>query len=188
MSRIRTVATVAYSAILCLSAAGAAYYLSPLPKGVDLVVIGGSGAVMGGIIAVLNQMLGKLDRVQQDADKFEASRATATGRYLRSLRRRMLALFVATLVCGGFNTALAVALGKEWVTDVAAGFVVPLAYGFVVAILLFAIRIVGVYLALDEFRDRLVRMIQNEEKRTKDMLELRPSKLTPFPRAKAGSV
>jgi hypothetical protein len=61
-------------------------------------------------------------------------------------------------------------------------------YGAATFIVLFALRVVSTYLQLDHFRLKVVETIASEEKRTKDLLELRPSSLTGFPQKQTTAV
>lgn len=185
----RQIATLLYNVVACGLAAYAAYRVFPrVQLAGHAAILGASAALIAILSAIAGQVFGKLDKLLQDSEKYDATRVRRIYAYVHASRRRLVILLFIAAAFGVLNTGLAFLLPRvAEPVETALRYAVAVGYAGVMSILLFAMRLTHAYLSLDRFRLNLFTAIQNEEQRDKALLELRPSALTAFPKREGGA-
>lgn len=181
-SSVHRATTIVSHALVCGGVAFLAFRLfRSWPREWHAGVLGASAALVTILSAVSMQVFGKYDRLLQDAEGYDVLRMRQIYRFLSASRRRLVWLLFVVAGAGIYNAGAAILLPKtDAVSDSAARILASAGYAGITLVLLYAYRIVDVYLAFDGFRREVVEVIMQEKARIERLLEMRPSVLRQF--------
>lgn len=159
-------------------------YGMSLPQWLHAGIIGASAAFASLVAPAAFRILDKLSQIQRESEAIgQAARTNGIYDYVHVAKVELaIFLFIAS-VAGIVNGGIAFVLAAKdsGITALGIARLVGLGYAALVFILLFAARVVRLFLHVDLFRKRLFNVVNAEKDRVAAVRAMTPSALTPFP-------
>jgi hypothetical protein len=186
--RVKSAFREAWAGIVLLAvciAAGYAGYLwfESLGRDGTALVLGSSALLMTALLFLTKEVMAKLDKLIDAADKFEIdSFVGPIYSLVRAIRQRLVLRLGVAVLAGAANAGLAIAIPKtatiEWSS---ARLMAAIGFAALVFIVFYGIRVAGLLMELDDLRLRVTRAVESERDRAAMLLALNPSKVKSFP-------
>ena len=175
MNMIRRIVRIAAFGAVCMAGGYAGFLWSQtIDRGMHGAILGAGTALAALAGGLALQVLSKLDRLLDGADKFEIKAFVApTYSYISDIRLRLVYAMMGAGICGVLTTGISVLLLKsEPMSLRQLGIASAVGYGSITFVLLFALRVIGLYLALDGFRRELFLAVEREKMRESELVAL----------------